>query len=234
MSLCYQNPVANYHSISKEDVYNFEARLKIALSRVDVFKFGFVAIIVSNDPHKSKWGDIDIVFGPPPEGSLAECLIETDKLFEEIQRENPSDEYLMVASHFQSQFHMNELSRIYNGCKKQIPVHRLVFDSVNSFVGVVSKTLFKKIKGKLKLIYGSIEEFEKRKTSEVSSPLSNIFSSQADIDVAFPSQFQFENRLRMLNYLVNHYPAHFSKDDLAKLNNDSEAKELVHEYMRQL
>lgn len=234
MALCYQNPLANYHTIDNEDIINFEIRLKTALSRVDVFKFGFIAIVVSEEANKEKHGDIDLVFGPTLDGSLAECLIETDKLFTEIQRENSSSEYLMVASHFQSQFHMNDLSRIYNGHKKQIPVHRLVFDSVDSFMGGSSKNVYQKIKRKFKLIYGSVEEFEKRKTSEIPSTLNTIFLSQSDIDVAFPKQFQFENRLRILNYIVNHYPTEFSKGDLAKVSDDSEAKELIHKYMRQL
>ncbi len=229
------NVYAQLKTITLQDVDIFSERLRKSLNEVDLSRFGLVALLHSLDNNKTLFGDIDLILTPSTNGNLADCFMEADNLMQEINKMyKSSQDYVMTAPDFCSQPYFYSLADQFNKGKKQIKIHKIVFDNVRDALSVTTNNFPEKVKNKLNLFYGSWNDFEGRKVKKVPDALFYVAKSQADASVALPEEFQYFNRLRMIEYLCKHNPQVFSKSDSVNISDDETAKKVLYYFMHEL
>ncbi len=231
MTVIYRgNPNASFHTISLHDRDLFLNTLQKSLNNVDLKKFSLIALINSIDDTKEEFGDIDVIFTPAIDAGLGECLIETERIFEEIAKYYAeTNSYVISAPEFCSQPLVYSLSRQFKGnAKKQIPIHRLIFENVEDALSVTTNNFPIKIKNKLTPLHGSFQEFSNRPKHRIDDSYFYIAKTQAEAQTELPTEYQFQNRLRILGYLSEHYDIGYSYEDFSSIPNDDEAKKVVH------
>lgn len=221
-------------TITLQDVDKFSERLRTSLNEVDLSKFGLVALLHSLDTNKTLFGDIDLILTPSGKGNLTDCFREADNLIQEIGKKYDSSEYVMTAPDFCSQPYFYALSDQFNANKKQIKIHKIIFDNARDALSVTTNNFPEKVKNKLDVFYGSWKDFAEREVRKVPDALFYVAKSQADSSVALPEEFQYFNRIRMIEYLCKHNPQVFSKSDALNIPDDGTAKKVLYSFMREL